>query len=70
MTNKKLAPTSLENIRTLVLSGAIGDLKQLVTTNNRDDRLAILARFERATGMVNWDKLQSELAAILQGGQS
>ncbi len=70
MTNKKLAPTSVENIRTLVLSGAIGDLKLITTGNSPDDRLAILARFERATAMVNWDKLQSELAAILQGAQS
>ena len=62
--------TSFDNVRTLVLSGAIGDLKLITTTNSPDERVAILARFERATAMVNWDKLQSELAAILQEAQS
>lgn len=55
-----------DNIRTLVMSGALNDLRLALNSSSDTERLELLARFERATAMVTWPKLEAELREVIK----
>jgi len=60
----------VENIRTLVLSGALDDLRLSLNSPDEAERQEYFRRFERATSKVNWRALHNELRDVIQGAQS
>lgn len=58
--------TGFDNIRTLVMSGALNDLRLALNSASDSERLALLARFERGTAMVTWSKLEAELREVIK----
>ncbi|HRD32578.1 MAG TPA: hypothetical protein PLS15_12920 [Fimbriimonadaceae bacterium] len=55
-----------DNIRTLVMSGALNDLRLALNSSSDTERLELLARFERGTAMVTWSKLKAELREVIK----
>ncbi len=66
MSNPAGISHGVENIRTLVMSGALNDLRLALNSASDSERLALLARFERATAIVNWEKLERELREVIR----
>lgn len=66
MSNPAGISHGVENIRTLVMSGALNDLRLALNSSSDTERLELLARFERGTAMVAWSKLEAELREVIK----
>lgn len=66
MPQNQQGTTQFDNVRTLIMSGALDDLKRAVMAGADTDRLHHLATFERATAIVNWEKLERELREVIR----